>query len=547
MSTWRWPRALTLVLPLALAAACATPAADEGAPPSSEPAREPPKPKPRDPWERPLLDVEAPPADCAAAARLALDNAAPARLGLRVVGGAAAIENDLAPAITADAAGPPCLLLVAAPEPLPPRPRRIVGREAVRSAHADGTRRVPNPEYRELRRALAEAERSGDEADTNVRWTGDPGVDLVGSLAELVVRGVDRLARDGDAAALRERLAATPETLEAPRSRAYRYELVEIDAARRGATRAALVDTRRGTVRAALSRAEERRRFRLAEGRRADDVADPPAGLQDLDGLDRWERAPPTFRLSTLLAHLLAVADERPGDAEGVLAAWRADATNVVDGAGPAPRLAAIDRGVVEVHGAGGAGAGFYIAPERVVTLARLVEGSDLARVGQAPGHDGLALVERRDPAQGLALLRVPMPGQPLELGRRGSGEGRAQAAFTGAGGATTLRGRLVVDTGSAGHRLYWQGDEGAAPPAGAAILAGDAVAAIAVESTALGTLAVPAPDIRAFLEPVVAARRAAQRRRRAASASTAQPARKDRPPNGVSQATGRGAPSARA
>jgi hypothetical protein len=491
MSTWPCCRVLTLALPLALAA-CAAPT--DGAPPGPAPARQPPEDEHEDPWRRPLEDAAAP-QGCAVVARRALGGGGGAALALRLVGDAGAVDDDLG--LAGDAAAP-CLLVVAAPEALAPGPRRILGRETVRARHADGVREIPNPEHRELKRALAKAER-GDDDDLDIRKTGDPAADLVGTLVELLVRGVGAIGREQEAAELRTKLSATPETLEEPRTRAYSYEQVGVEAVRRAETRAALVDTRRGTLREALSRAEERRRFELAEGRRADDLGPPPG--PDLAAIARWERQPPPVRVSTLLAHLLALQGERPGDLAGLLAGWSGD----VAPAAPAVAMAETAesaRGVVAVKGAGGAGAGFLVAAGRVLTLERLVAGSDLARVAAGPEREAFAVVERRDLASGLALLRVPGEEAALALAPAGAGE-QAAAIFFDGERIRTVTGRLVEDAPSG--RLYWQGE--AAPPMGAPILGEGGVVAIALESGELGTLALPAAAIRAFLPPIVAQR----------------------------------------
>jgi hypothetical protein len=496
MATWRWSRALTLVLPVALAAACMASPEGTGGPAAPQPTGQPPAEEPEDPWAERLEEAAA--EDCAALARRALAGGLPSpSLALRPVGDSAAIDNDLRLGVGAAA---PCLVMVAAPEALAPGPRRIVGREAVRARHADGTRPAPNPEFRELKRLLAAAERGDDGEGLDVRRTGDPAMDLVGSVIELLARGAGALWQEQEVAALRERLEATPATLEEPRSRAYSYQRVEIEAVRHGATRAALADARRGSLREARSRSEERRRFQLAEGRRADDLG--PAPPQDLAALDRWERQPPPVRVSTLLAHLLELEGERPGDVESLLAGW---SSGVAPAAGPGAQpvdRAEPPRGIVAVMGAGGAGAGFVVAAGRVLTLERLVAGSDVARVAGGPEREAFALVERRDRQRGLALLRVPGMQAALELTGASAGEDAA-AIYLDGERVRSLTGRLVEDAASG--RLYWQGE--GTPPAGAPILARDGVAAIAIESGALGTLALPADEIRAFWPPVVAQR----------------------------------------
>ncbi|BCX16806.1 MAG: hypothetical protein KatS3mg117_0488 [Geminicoccaceae bacterium] len=81
---------------------------------------------------------------------------------------------------------------------------------------------------------------------------------------------------------------------------------------------------------------------------------------------------------------------------------------------------------LVKVEGAGGRAHGFYVGPEKVLTLARALGGSSLARIETADGFVTWGVIDREDPVGELLLVHVPRKGRPLPVG------GASSAAFTG-------------------------------------------------------------------------------------------------------------------
>lgn len=83
----------------------------------------------------------------------------------------------------------------------------------------------------------------------------------------------------------------------------------------------------------------------------------------------------------------------------------------------PAPAGGAAEHGaasLVAVEGEGGAAHGFFVARDKVLTLARVLGGSSLARVETADGFRTWGVVALARPTSGLVVLHVPRPGRPL-------------------------------------------------------------------------------------------------------------------------------------
>ena len=429
---------------------------------------------------------------CAGLVRSALaGGSAPPGLALRRAEGSAAVANDLGLAEAPGAAG--CVLMVDVPRREPAVQRKVLSRQWVRSSYTDGTERVANPEHVELRSALSRAERSRG-ADARIFTTGVPTLDLIGSVAELVVAGVDKAVRLHEAASLREELERTPAEIERQRTRRYSYTSALVEARRGVAVRVALLDAATGTAREAEATTHDTAVFQLAEGKRPTDLGTSGPAAVDLAAVAAWEQALPPLRVSDLLAQLLQDGAERPETAHGLLARWTAPLeVEPAAGAASPPALASL----VQVAGSVADGVGFFVGDGQVLTLDRLVRGSDLVRITGADGRTSFAMVERRDRRRGLALLRVQLPTAALALADQPPG--RAAAVLAWPGGPTSgAPGRLARDEGEG--QLVWQAEQRIEPPGGAAALDGGRVTAIVAETGDLGAVLLPASELRAFL-----------------------------------------------
>lgn len=470
-----------------LAAACTTPLEQPSQ--SPEPVRHPERL--RDPWSEPLQDASL---DCVELARAVLRRDGPhADLALRRIAGAASVDNDLG----LDEAGAPvrCVLYVDAPLLQPAPQRKLLSREPVHSSYADGTERVANPEHVELRKALGRAER-GRGTDAGVLATGAPMLDLIGSLAELAVAGVDKLMRMQEEGSLRRKLADTPPEIERERTRRYSYAAARIEARRRASVRIGLQDRNAGTMRETTATILDTAVFRLDEGRRPTDLGSPVDGQpsSDLATVAAWERARPPIRVSDLLAQIVGAGVEREQTGDQLLARWSAP-PEPPSSRPKAPHAASAS--LVHVAGHVLEGVGFYVEPGHVLTLDRLVHGSDLAKVTGSDGRSSFALVERRDRKRGLALLKVSLQAPALSLADAPPDQAEVTLAWPDgpAGGA---RGVLARDQETAG--LVWQPELPVRPPAGTPMLAEERVTAMVDDIGDLGATLLPAAELRAFL-----------------------------------------------
>ncbi len=402
------PRAL-LILLLGLAACARTP---QTAPPAVEPAAGPSTQR-----------------DCRHLA--ASPEAAPAALLVETFG---PIELAPAPPAAASSGEARCRLLLGAPAISQQRlsPRGVVRLEGERPV---ATRRRVNPEYRRLEAELRRLERE-ERAPTRLSRTGDPALDLLGLLLGGAVDLVRAAAGSNEREALAARLAATPRYLEEPVTSRYTYEVELFELYRRGTVEAVLWDASSGRTWRARLPFEERRTLALPLGRDPRDRR-TPAGFTLV--ADRRALEDPTalpIRLDPgALFSTLATALEETGRTRD-LAALRTQlaAASTLPAAGPPPAATPADGNggidpaelplrpheavVVVLAGDEPRALGFYVAPQRVLTVAHALPPGSLVPLETSSGLRLYGLVERRDPRADLALLWVPRRARPLGWAR---------------------------------------------------------------------------------------------------------------------------------
>ncbi len=343
------------------------------------------------------------------------------------------LERDLPIPVAATATGAtaPCLLLVGAPAALPAAADRVLDQRVVHSTYQDGSKRRRNPDHQALERDLAAAKRApGDEFD--VFRTGDPMLDLIGTLAGGVIGGIGQFGAEREIRELETALAATPAYLEQPTESAYRYDLVELEAERRARLPVALFDRASGTAIAIDVTRAERQLFALANDRRPQDLQPPPvpgAALVTTATLAAWRAGSPTLTTSALVEHLAEALGDgvsaRPATLGETLADLRRalPAGPVVMAAleGPTGRTPAAVRsarplaeGLVQVGGEGDA-SGFYVTAEHIAAPASALARSSLVPVRYPDGMAAYGMVELVDEELGLALIYLPRHGEVLE------------------------------------------------------------------------------------------------------------------------------------
>ncbi|MEZ5865059.1 MAG: hypothetical protein R3D25_13710 [Geminicoccaceae bacterium] len=343
------------------------------------------------------------------------------------------LERDLPIPLAASATGAPgpCLLLVGAPEALPAAADRVLDERVVHSTYQDGSRRWRNPDHRALERDLAAAKRAPGE-DFDLLATGDPLLDLLGTVAGGVIGGLGRIGAEREINDLETALAATPAYLEQPTEATYRYDLVELEAERRSSLPIALFDRASGTTIAVELTRTERQLFALANDHHPRDLQPSPvpgAALATTATLAAWRAGSPTLTTGALVEHIAAAlvdgAEARPASLGETLAELRraplpgpfaVAGTRGRAGRAPVPAAIAhpLAEGLVEVGGKGGA-RGFYVTAEHIAAPVSALGESSLVAVRYPDGMAAYGMVELVDDELGLALIYLPRHGEAPE------------------------------------------------------------------------------------------------------------------------------------
>ena len=352
-------------------------------------------------------------------------------------------------------AAAPCAILVGAPMDLPAPADTILDRRTVHSAYPTGTKRRRNPEHQALERDLSATKR-GATGRIDVLATGDPLLDLIGTVAGGVIGGIGAAAKRSDVRAAEAALAATPAFIEDPILTPYRYDLVELEAERRLAVPVALYDRALGRSTATTVTLAERRRFAVVDGRHPNDAGPLHAGDAtpvSAAELTAWRRAQPAIATSILLTHLAAIEPTAPGEPEtleaamvrlaspaaatprgsasrptqrgneaplGVPAALAASVDAILAAPEPAAAIASMPATRLQpadlVRVGAADRAGFYVTPEHVLVPAEALGYSSLVVVRYPDGMRAHGLVELVDETLGLALVYLPRRGAALPL-----------------------------------------------------------------------------------------------------------------------------------
>ena len=329
------------------------------------------------------------------------------------------LERDLPIPLSASAtAAPgPCFLLVGEARPLPAAADRVLDQRSVHSTYQDGSRRRRNPDHQALERDLAAAKRAPGE-DFDVLATGDPMLDLIGTLAGGLIGGLGRIGADRGIASLETALEATPAYLEEPVEAAYRYDVVELEAERRSSLPIALFDrTGQTTIAIDLTRTE-RQRFALANDRHPRDQGPSPvpgAPTMTTAALAAWRAGSSRVTTSELVAHIAEASADGATTTPATLGQTLADlrrapasvSRTAPSSAGIAQPLA---KGLVQVGGESGS-SGFYVTADHIVAPSSALARSSLVAVSYPDGMAAYGMVELIDEKLGLALIYLPRHG----------------------------------------------------------------------------------------------------------------------------------------
>jgi hypothetical protein len=217
------------------------------------------------------------------------------------------IDDDLPLEVheTASTVGAPCVIRIGPARDLSAA-HRAVDLQDVNSAYQSGVRRERNPDYDAAQQALREAK---DDAggSPRVMRVDDPLLDLIGTTVGSVIGAIDDRVGQHQIDAAAAELAATPRSLDQPVYRPYNFERVVVRAQKDALVPVALLDVGGRRLRATDLRQSELREFFVLRGldpRDRDYEQQRSSSMTPAD-LARWERTPPTLRLTSVAAALL--------------------------------------------------------------------------------------------------------------------------------------------------------------------------------------------------------------------------------------------------
>lgn len=334
-----------------------------------------------------------------------------------------------------------CLIVIGEAQMAPAQPRQVLADRKLRSAYPAGIKRLANPDYIEP----ANGNQSSGTGLGGINSTGDPTLDLVGVIAESVLIGIDALFTE-DALVSSNQGAVQARYVDEPRLFPYSYQMAEIEASRSARVPIALIDQRRGERVETNLALRETQLFALSDDRHPDDPQvqhDPSARLISTLQLRRWEASPPSLSMAGLIEHLQVngSAHTKPA-AKGVyqprklFGASEASAhpvqlvpTVIEPAAGTitgvdleaeadkielAPIPAAT--GVVRIQAEDQEFAGFFVSNDHLIVPFQAITPGALVELMFPDGVKVLGLVEKRDPALGLALIFSPRADTPMKL-----------------------------------------------------------------------------------------------------------------------------------
>ena len=363
----------------------------------------------------------------------------------------------------------PCAIVVGGAVPSSATGDRLLERRTVHSAYPTGVKRRRNPEHVALEKEFAKARRqAGDEP--GISSTGDPLMDLVGTVASSVIGGIGAVWQMQEARAIETKLKDTPAFIEDAIMTPYSFELVDVEAERQATVPVALHDEASGAMWATSVTLTETRRFAVADERHPSDASPQNTGgatMLTSAELARWQASTPSIDTDVLLTHLAGASRSQPkqpatlaatiaqlrgtgAPGETVLAtrtgAERQGASRppsieppirapggpgdpillVEPAAGPSPAsgISRASQAIVTPHptdaallhvGDGGL-PGFYVTSEHILTPASALGRSSLVAVRHADGMRAHGLVELVDESLGLALVFLPRSGEAMPI-----------------------------------------------------------------------------------------------------------------------------------
>ncbi|HEX2650126.1 MAG TPA: S1C family serine protease [Burkholderiales bacterium] len=295
--------------------------------------------------------------------------------------------------------------------------RKVVDKTEVSSRVISGYRSMPNPAYAQARANYVNAQQELNRQ--NLRNSLQPGYGW-----GAVLQGIGQGIQAGATRRYFEIMQATPQTIEEPVYADYQFTVSTVESTKTGDIFVAALDRRGRQVAQLTVPWEEKRTFSVAFGI---EDKDPDRGslssrYVDEKAVDGYEQENSELSIGPVLEKFLAAnlpftalregQDLFPASAENtqVAAVQVSGAQPVVD-ASWAARLESV---VIVLNPKGGGGAGFFVAPNLVLTNQHVVAGAKFAEVKLKNGIETVGRGIKSDAGLDLAVIQVADKGTPV-------------------------------------------------------------------------------------------------------------------------------------
>lgn len=307
--------------------------------------------------------------------------------------------------------------------------RRVTGSQKMPAKLLVGHNTVPNPGYNLVQNQINTARVELNSAHMNKASTDAQycyGIGCAGKLVAQIAATAMVSEAEKKLDAAMGQLRETPQTLQEPVFRNYRYDKATVKSTRAMTVNYYVIDRTESTYFKSTFDIEEREEFQVAYGVQDNDP-DRAKHLSDAHSeqdVVEWEEKPASVKLSQLVDHYLANAAsvrklpslvglrrEMLRDKNTALAKYR---EQTFEGSTKAdPRFESV---VVVFNPDGGLGSGFFVRPDVVLTNYHVVDEKEFVEMKLRDGQETFGKVIARDLRLDLALIRVQARGKPVRI-----------------------------------------------------------------------------------------------------------------------------------
>jgi serine protease Do len=293
--------------------------------------------------------------------------------------------------------------------------QRVAKRDEVQSEYLSGTRQVPNPEYEVARMSVYQAQSAFNQNQA----------EYCQGIA-CVVKGVAGIALATNLNQKRNAFQSTPMMLTESVYRDYQFNASDLTASRSVTANYYIVDKRLGTYFKSTFDLSEQKEFRLAYKLNEKDrnLSTHLRNYSTESDVKKFNEAPASIKLSSVLDQYVKSSDnpqpitslallrsELLTNKNKVLTAFQETAKKQGSIAKDDSRFESV---VVVRNPKGSMGAGFFVAPDVVMTNYHVVEGSNFVEMKMYNGLDTFGKVIKSDVRLDLALIKVQTRGTPV-------------------------------------------------------------------------------------------------------------------------------------